>query len=364
MADNGKPFAVGMITGALATFLLALPAARGSNASQARQRSRADEKTGSAGSSVAERNAGADATSPTEIPAKSWWSVLKRAMAGFSSDRVMANAAAVTFYVLLGLFPAVAALISIYGAFADPSHLKDQVDQLGGLIPGGGIDIIRGQIDSLTKNGHAALGWAAALGIVTSIWSANAGVKAFFDALNAVYHENEKRNFFRLTLTSLGFTLGLIVFAVIALLMVIGTPMLLNFVGLGAIAEGLIRYGRWLVLIVVVDVVLAFLYRYGPSRNKARWRWVSWGSSFAAILWICASLLFSFYVANFGSYNKTYGSLGAVVGFMTWIWISSIIVLMGAEINAELEQQTERDSTEGAEKPLGARGAFKADVKT
>jgi membrane protein len=109
--------------------------------------------------------------------------------------------------------------------------------------------------------------------------------------------------------------------------------------------------------------MLAFLYRYGPSRNKARWRWVSWGSGFAALLWICASLLFSFYVAHFGSYNKTYGSLGAVVGFMTWIWISSIIVLMGAEINAELEQQTERDSTEGQEKPLGSRGAFKADVK-
>jgi membrane protein len=311
-----------------------------------------------------EATAGAGATGPSEIPAKGWWNVLRRAFAGFSSDRVMANAAGVTFYALLAMFPALAALISIYGLFADTSHLQDQVQGMSGLLPGGGISIIKGEISSLTSNGRQALGWAAIIGLLTSLWSANAGLKAFFDALNVVYHEQEKRSFVRLTFISMMFTLSIIAFVIVAMSIVVIIPIVLNFIGLGTATDLAVRIIRWPILLVIVALLLAFLYRFGPSRRPARWQWVTWGSGFATILWVAVSLGFSFYVANFGSYNKTYGSLGAVVGFMTWIWISSIVVLMGGEINAELEQQTQRDSTEGPEKPPGLRGAYKADVKT
>jgi membrane protein len=310
------------------------------------------------------KEAGASATGPTEIPAKGWWHVLKRAAAGFSEDRVMAEAASVTFYGLLALFPAIASLISLYGLFTDPASLSDQLKGLGGIVPGGGLDIIKGQITALTSSGHKALGFGAIVGVATSLWSANAGMKSLFDALNVVYHEHEKRSFVRLTLTSLTFTLGAVGFVIVALLAVVGLPILLNFIGLGSVTETLLDLGRWPFMLAVLTGGLALIYRYGPSRNQARWQWVSWGGGVAAVGWVLVSLAFSFYVSHFGNYNKTYGSLGAVIGFMTWIWISSIVVLMGAELNAELEQQTERDSTVGPDKPQGSRGAVKADTKS
>jgi membrane protein len=275
----------------------------------------------------------------------------------------MTEAAGVTFYVLLALFPAIASFISIYSLFANPASLTDQLQRLGGLIPGGGVDIIKTQVTALVANGQKALGFGAALGLATSLWSANAGMKSLFGALNVVYHEHEKRSFVRFTLTAFAFTLGAIVFVIIALLAVVAVPVILNVVGMSSVTEMLLRFMRWPFMLATLTMALALSYRYGPSRNKARWQWVSWGGATAAILWIVASLAFSYYVAHFGNYNKTYGALGAVIGFMTWIWISAIVVLMGAELNAELEQQTERDSTIGPEKPQGVRGAFKADVK-
>ena len=312
---------------------------------------------------LAEKRAGSEAGGPSEIPPKGWWHVVKRTAAGFSEDRVMTEAAGVTFYAILALFPAVASFISIYGLFADPAKLTDQLQNLGSIVPGGGIDIIKDQVTSLTSNGSKALGVGAIIGLATSLWSANAGMKSIFGALNVVYHEKENRSFIRFTLTAFAFTLGAIAFIIVALLAVVAVPVILNFVGLSSIAETLLSVLRWPFMVVVLTGALALIYRYGPSRNKARWQWVSWGGGAAAVLWLAASLGFSYYVANFGNYNKTYGTLGAAIGFMTWIWISSMMVLMGAELNAELEQQTERDSTVGPEKPEGMRGAFKADVK-
>lgn len=320
-------------------------------------------KESTASAEPSEHHSGASAESPGEIPLKGWWNVLKRAGAGFSQDRVMAEAAGVTFYSLLALFPAIASLISLYGLFSDPAKLNDQLQGLGGIVPGGGLDIIKAQITALTASGHKALGFGAIVGVATSVWSANAGMKSLFDALNVVYHEHEKRSFVRLTLTSLAFTLGAVAFIIIALLAVVAVPVLLNFVGFGSAADMLLNLVRWPFMLLVLIGALALIYRYGPSRTNARWVWVSWGSVAAALLWVLVSLGFSYYVSNFGNYNKTYGSLGAVIGFMTWIWISSMVVLMGAELNAELEQQTERDSTVGPEKPKGRRGAFKADTK-
>ncbi len=313
--------------------------------------------------SQAEKSAGGSATRPSQIPPRGWFHVLKRAGAGFTQDRIMAEGASVTFYALLALFPAIAAFISIYGLFNDPSSLGKQLDNLGGVVPAGGIDIVMGQISVLTAKDHKELGFAAILGLGISLWSANSGMKSLFDALNVVYHEQEKRSYVRRTLISFAFTLGAIAFLIVALAVVVAVPVLLKFIGLESITAVLLAVARWPAMLILLSFALALMYRYGPSRNMARWQWVSWGGIAAAVVWIGASLLFSFYVSHFGNYNKTYGSLGAVVGFMTWIWISSIVVLMGAELNAELEQQTNRDSTVGPEKPEGARGAFKADVK-
>jgi membrane protein len=315
-------------------------------------------------STPAQKQAGSDATHPGQIPAIGWWNVLKRAGAGFLQDRVMAEAAGVTFYVLLALFPAIASFISIYGLFTNPGTLSDELANLNGIVPAGGLDIIKGQVTALTSKGHTTLGFAAIFGLLVSLWSANNGIKSLFDALNVVYHEHEKRSYIKLTLISLGFTIATIIFVVIALLGVVAVPVILNFVGLGSESAMILNLARWPLMLLIVTVALGIIYRYGPSRTRARWQWVSWGGAAAAIGWVVVSLAFSFYVSNFGNYNKTYGSLGAVVGFMTWIWISSIVVLMGAELNAELEQQTDRDSTVGPEKPIGRRGAFKADVKS
>jgi membrane protein len=304
---------------------------------------------------------GADAASPRDLPLHTWPQIIKRVFIQINEDRVLSEAASVTYYALLAIFPAIAALVSVYGLVADPAIIARNVASLSGVVPGGGMQLITDQINSLTAAPHRALGFGAVFGLLVAIWSANAGVKSLFDALNAVYEQRETRTFLHRTWLSLAFTLGALAFVILAMATVVALPAILSAVGLGAFVSVLLSLGRWPVLLAAIGIFLAFLYRYGPSRTKARWRWVSWGSGFAAITWIVASAAFSWYVANFGSYNKTYGSLGAAIGFMTWIWLSTIIVLTGAELNAEMEHQTAQDSTAGTEKPLGRRGATRAD---
>jgi membrane protein len=276
---------------------------------------------------------------PAKRPPGGWWESLKRVAGDVVAHRIMAEAAAVTFYALLAIFPALAALISLYGLVADPATIGAHLSGLRGVIPDGGFQIISDQIHSLTATPQKALGFGAIMGFLVSLWSANAGVKSMFDALNAVYGERETRSFLHLTWLSLCFTVGILGFVILAITAVVVLPTVLSFVGLGATTDVLLSVLRWPVLLLALGLFLALVYRYGPSRRTATWHWVSWGSAAAALLWIVASLGFSYYVANFGSYNKTYGSLGAAVGFMTWIWISTIIVLTGAEFNAELERQ-------------------------
>jgi membrane protein len=274
------------------------------------------------------------------------WPAMKRAAAGFLEDRVMAEAAGVTFYAMLALFPAIASMISIYG-------LQD----LSGVLPGGGIDIIAGEIKSIASAGSQALGLGLVTGLAISLWSANAGVKAMFDALNIVYHEREKRGYFRLTGISFCFTFGIIALMILSTVVVVVVPIALNFVGFGSATAFLVAALRWPLMVAAMAFALEVIYLFGPSRPHARWRWMTWGSALASLLWLLTSLSFSYYVANFGSYNKTYGSLGAAVGFMTWIWLSAMVVLMGAELNAELEQSTvakhEEDWASRARKPIG-----------
>ena len=308
------------------------------------------------------RGPGAGADSPAKIPAKGWWQILKRVYGKINTDGVLAQAAGVTFYSLLALFPALAALVSLYGLFADPATIEQNLNAVSGVVPGGGMQIITQQVHALAAKGPTALGFGLVLGLATSLWSANAAVKAIFDALNVVYEEREQRSYVHRTLLSMAFTVGGIAFIVLALAAVVVVPAVLAFVGLSGLAKTLLDLLRWPVLLVAVGVFLAALYRYGPSRRHPRWRWVTWGGAVAAVLWVLVSAGFSFYAARFGSYDKTYGSLGAVVGFMTWIWLSSTVVLVGAEVNAETEHQTARDTTEGSGRPLGARQAVKADT--
>ncbi|MBV9537377.1 MAG: YihY/virulence factor BrkB family protein [Acidisphaera sp.] len=307
------------------------------------------------------RPPGYTARSPSEIPARGWWSILKRVYNELNENRLMTEAAGITFYALLSVFPALAALVSIAGLVLDPAVVTKDVDNLSGMIPGGGMDLLHDQLTRLTSSGNGALSIGVVIGILVALWSANQGTKALFDSLNKVYDETEKRGYIWRTILSLGFTLGALLFVIVAMACVIALPIVLNFVGLGDATQWLLSIARWPLLLVIIAFYLALAYRFGPSREKAQWRWVSWGSVFASVVWILGSLAFSWYVSNFGSYNKTYGSLGAVVGFMTWIWLSSLVILIGGQLDAEMEYQTARDTTTGRPRPLGQRGAVKAD---
>lgn len=306
---------------------------------------------------------GREAKSPTEIPSLGWKDILWRVYDGFNEDRVMAVAAGVVFYGVLALFPAITALVSIYGLVSDPSTIREHLNALGSVVPPDALNIIGEQIDRITKNGGGKLGLASAFGILVALWSANSGMKAVFDALNVAYDEQEKRGFFKLNLIALCFTLGSIAFLMLAIGAMVVVPIVLQTLGFGSFTETLFRVLRWPVLFVVVVLVLAVLYRFGPSRREPRWRWVTPGSIVATVLWIIGSLLFSWYLSNFADYNATYGSLGAAIGMMMWLWLSAMAILVGAEINAEIEHQTAHDTTEDkANKPLGTRGATMADT--
>ena len=299
---------------------------------------------------------GRNANSPTEIPPRGWWQILKRTANAVMQDGLLAQAAAMTFYSLLALFPALAMLVSLYGLIADPRTLSDTISGIKGVVPGGGMDIITGQLKSLASSPHKALGLGVAIGFATSLWSSTSGIKALFSALNVAYNENETRSFIKLTAVAMVFTLGTILFLVLAIGGVVALPAVLGLLGIGAETKLLLDFARWPVLLVGLGIFLSLVYRYGPCRARARWRWVTWGSAAATIGWLIVSVAFSYYAAHFGNYNKTYGTLGAAIGFMTWLWLSATVVLVGAELDAEMEHQTARDTTDGPAKPLGVRG--------
>jgi membrane protein len=304
---------------------------------------------------------GRDADTPADIPMRGWRDILLRVYNNVSEDRVITIAAGVTFYSLLAVFPAIAALVAIYGLFADPETISRNLDSLSGLLPSGAIDVVRDQMTRIASRGKSTLGLAFALGLLVSLWSANAGIKSLFDSLNLVYNEKEKRGLIKLNLVSLTFTAATIVFVLFGIAAVVILPVALNYIGLSGVTDLIFRVGRWPLLFVLVALALAFTYRYGPSRSKPKWRWITWGGAFAALAWILGSLLFSWYATNFGNYNQTYGSLGAAIGLMMWLWLSTIVILVGGELDAEMEHQTARDTTIGPPKPLGARGATVAD---
>jgi membrane protein len=315
-----------------------------------------------AGLASEDGNRGRDAASPSDIPAKGWKDILWRVYGNVSDHRILALAAGMTYYSILAIFPALAALVAIYGLFTDPASIAKHLDEVSSFIPGGAAEVAREQLTRVASKGGSTLGFTFGIGLIISLWSANAAMKALFDTLNIVYGEQEKRGFLKLNAMSLGFTLAGIAFILSALAAVVVIPIILEYLGLSNAADLLIRIARWPAMFLALAIGLSFIYRFGPSREAPRWRWITWGSAAATIMWIVASALFSFYAANFGTFNETYGSLGAAIGFMTWLWISAIAILLGAELNAEMEHQTKRDTTTGGPKPLGTRGAKMADT--
>jgi membrane protein len=302
------------------------------------------------------------AASPSEIPAKGWKDILLRVYSDVGDHRILALAAGTTYYSLLAIFPALAALVAIYGLFSDTGTIAKHLDEVSGFVPSGAIDVAREQLTRVVSKGNQTLGLTFISGLAVSLWSANAAMKSLFDTLNIIYGENEKRGFLKLNAMSLAFTLAAIAFVLAALGAVVVLPLVLNYLWLSDFADLFVRLVRWPAMFLVVALALACIYRFGPSREAPRWRWITWGSLAAAILWLGASALFSWYAANFGKFNETYGSLGGAIGFMTWLWISAIVILFGAELDAEMEHQTARDTTTGSPKPIGVRGAHMADT--
>jgi len=301
-------------------------------------------------------------STPLQIPWAGWRDILWRTYVRSGEDRLLAIAAGVVFFGLLAVFPAITALVSCYGLFADPSTIGANLQTLSLMLPEGSFQIVQDQIARVLDQGSTALGATFLFGLGLAVWSANAGVKAVIDALNVVDGEREKRSFVRLNLLSLAFTSG----GIAALLLMVGAvvafPLALDHLSLAPAIQSIATLARWPLLFATLLAALAVLYRFGPSRRAARWQWLSVGTLAASLLWIAGSSLLSWYLSNFANYNATYGSLGAAIGLMMWMWMSAIIVLFGAELNSEIEHQTARDTTVGRPKPLGARGAVMADT--
>lgn len=280
----------------------------------------------------------AEPTARTEAVPDRWKDILVRVCRGISEGRILLVAGGVTFYLILAIFPGIAALISIYGLFTNPATIVNQLDTIANIAPGGAIEVLHDELTRLASHGGTTLSIGFLVSLAISLWFTNSGVSALFDALNIVYEEKEKRGIIKYYLETLTFTVATIVFVLLSILVVVAVPVALSFMPLPGGTDLLVRIVRWPILLVLAALALAVLYRFGPSRDGARWRWFTWGSAFGTIGWLAASFLFSWYVANFGSYNKTYGSLGAIMGFMTWIWISLVVVLVGAKLDAEMER--------------------------
>ncbi|MBL8658172.1 MAG: YihY/virulence factor BrkB family protein [Rhodospirillales bacterium] len=298
---------------------------------------------------------------PSAIPRPGWRQVLFRVKDEISGDNLSIVSAGVAFYGLLAVFPAIAATVLIYGLFADPGDVQRQLAPLQDVMPPDAFQILNNQLSAVAAKGAQPLGFGLLLTLGLSLWSATAGIKALFTAMNIAYEERESRNFFKLNAIAMAVTVLAIVFVIVTLTIIAAVPAAVDFLGFqGWLRAGLLL-SRWVLLALFVLIALAILFRYGPSRAPARFRWVTPGAVVAAVLWIAGSVAFSFYVQNFASYNKTFGSLGAVVVLLMWFYLSAFIVCIGAELNAELEHQTARDSTTGRERPIGDRGAYVAD---
>jgi membrane protein len=307
-----------------------------------------------------EKGRGRSADKPSDIPKAGWKDILWRTKEQMKEDNLSIVSAGVAFYIFLGLIPALGAVISIWGLVADPATIQQQVDSMGAFLPPQVIQILDEQMSRIASQ-EAGATFAAIFGLLLALWSGAKAMKAVMMALNIAYEEEESRGFFKLNAAALGLTLASVLGFLLAVGLIVAAPLVLEKIGIGSTAAALVKIFRWPVLAVFAVLGLGVIYRYGPDRDPARWRWVTWGATIATLAWLAVSAGFSFYVANFADYNKTYGSLGAVVVLLLWFLISAYVALLGAELNAEMEHQTERDTTGEPEEPRGQRQAYVAD---
>jgi membrane protein len=304
---------------------------------------------------------GRTAHQPLHIPWRGWKQVLRRTFREVSSDRVSLIAAGCAFWATLSLFPALSMLVSLYGLVFDPQTVEPQLENIRHLLPAPAFELISERVRTLVSHPSSTLGASLLISTAIALWSASTGTKSLLSALNLAYEEEERRSFLRFQAVGLLMTLCAILGAILGLAILVLLPAVISFVGLSAHHQGLLQFGSVAVLIGFVLLALSLLYRFGPCRRAARWHWITPGSLVATLLWLVASVLFSFYVQHLSSYDATYGPLGAVAGIMMWFWVTAYVVLLGAELNAELELQTAEDTTSGGPRPMGERGAFVAD---
>jgi membrane protein len=294
---------------------------------------------------------GREASRPREIPSRGWLDIAKRVKRQIKQDKLSIIAAGVAFYGLMAVFPGLVALVGIYGLVADPAQVESHAQMLSGILPPQAAEVIMGQLHDLVSTDRAALGVGAIVGIVLALWSASSAVRTLMEALNVAYNEEESRGFIRFYGTALFLTFGAVLAIIVAIALVVALPAVLNLLGLSSIVDLIARIASWPILALLAIVGFAVVYRYGPSRRSPRWRWVSWGAAVAVALWIVGSALFSLYVTRFGNYNETYGAAGAVVILLMWFLLSSYAILIGAEINSEIER---KGHATGASDKLGA----------
>jgi membrane protein len=304
---------------------------------------------------------GEHADRPSEIPRRGWWQIVRRAWKEAKIDQVPLLSAGVAFYAFLALVPTLIAVVMLYGLVSDPEDVAEQVESFGTALPSSAEDLLSEQMETLANASDRSLGIGLIVALAVALWSASAGVSNLITAINVAYDEEIDRGFIKSRLLALGLTVSAIIFVAVAVALVAAAPVVMNAVDAPGWVEVLVEIGRWIGLVVAVVVALALLYRWAPDRDAPQFRWVSIGAVVATVLWVVASVGFSLYVDNFGSYGKTYGSLAGVVVLLLWLWLSAFATLLGAEINAESEQQTIRDTTKGEPRPLGHRNAVKAD---
>tara|TARA_R110002049_G_scaffold10127_3_gene50450 strand:+ start:157561 stop:158505 length:945 start_codon:yes stop_codon:yes gene_type:complete len=304
---------------------------------------------------------GRGAETPAEIPPKGWFDILLRVKKEITDDHLSLIAAGVAFYALLALFPAITALMALAGLLVEPAQVAEQIQTLAALMPEEAATIILDQAIEVTGSEETGLGWAFIIGLCLALYSASKGMASLMEGLNVAYDETENRGFIKRTLWTLALTVLLVVGLVMGLTATLAVPAVVGFFTLPGWLETLLSYGSWLVLGLLSITGLGALYRYGPARDNAEWKWLAPGTVIACAVWLIASLGFSIYVGNFGSYNETFGSMAGAIILLMWLWISAFIVLIGAEFNAEMEAQTRADTTVGEDEPMGQRGAEKAD---
>ena len=307
-------------------------------------------------------NPGHDAAAPADIPIGGWWQVLKRVYREAQRDNLGLIAAGVAFYGFLALVPLLGALVLTYGLVVDPGELAGHMTAITKLVPSDAAHLIDEQLTAVVKTATGKKGLGLLLALALALYGALKGAGAVVTALNVAYEEEETRGFVKTTLINAAVTVGAVLVMIAGLLAASALGYLQKAAGdLPAVAAALIKIGSWLGAAALASAAIAALYRLAPNRRSAKWRWVTPGSTLATAAWVAMTIGFGFYAARFGHYNATYGSLGAVVVLLLWLYLSAYVLLLGAELNAELEHQTARDSTVGAEKPLGARRARMAD---